>query len=281
MAAGALQPFDIKDPKSWGPAYGSWINQQPATAQVLATTMLGGLQGGVMGRVMGQFTSMNSDQMQSIQGNNPDIAKQMMMMQQGGPWGAARSFAVITGVNQGVTLAMKKLQGKENVRGALVAGFFSGFAFSAVSTPGAAEGLPKKLIACFNSGVLFALAQGAFYQLGQRGPKADAPEYARARYLLANLGLSKYDKNLQKAMLADNTIMLWNHEALRDAKIPPGPRLLIMHHLEQFQHVLKPGMPVPKQLPFGPPSPAEGMPATGQQQPQQGAAPLQPIPRRR
>lgn len=44
MAAGALQPFDIKDPKSWGPAYGSWINQQPATAQVLATTMLGGLQ---------------------------------------------------------------------------------------------------------------------------------------------------------------------------------------------------------------------------------------------
>lgn len=24
-----------------------------------------------MGRVMGQFTSMNSDQMQSIQGNNP------------------------------------------------------------------------------------------------------------------------------------------------------------------------------------------------------------------
>ena len=44
MAAGALQPFDFKDPKSWGPAYGSWINQQPATAQVLATTMLGGLQ---------------------------------------------------------------------------------------------------------------------------------------------------------------------------------------------------------------------------------------------
>lgn len=44
MAAGALQAFDFKDPKSWGPAYGSWINQQPATAQVLATTMLGGLQ---------------------------------------------------------------------------------------------------------------------------------------------------------------------------------------------------------------------------------------------
>ena len=44
MAAGTLQPFEIKDPKSWGPAYGSWFNQQPATAQVLATTMLGALQ---------------------------------------------------------------------------------------------------------------------------------------------------------------------------------------------------------------------------------------------
>ena len=30
----------------------------------------------------------------------------------------------------------------------------------------------------------------ACLQLGNRGPKADAPEYARARYLLANLGLS-------------------------------------------------------------------------------------------
>ncbi len=46
-----------------------------------------------------------------------DIAKQMSMMQQGGPWGTARSFAVITGVNQGVTLAMRKIQGKEDVRG--------------------------------------------------------------------------------------------------------------------------------------------------------------------
>ena len=51
----------------------------------------------------------------------------------------------------------------------LVAGFFSGFAFSAVSTPGAGEPLPKKLIACFNSGVLFALAQGAFYQVSALG----------------------------------------------------------------------------------------------------------------
>ena len=49
---------------------------------------------------------------------NADIAKQMAQMQAGGPWGSARSFAVITGVNQGVTLAMKKIQGKENVRGA-------------------------------------------------------------------------------------------------------------------------------------------------------------------
>ncbi len=47
----------------------------------------------------------------------------------------------------------------------LVAGFFSGFAFTAVSNPAAGDPLTKKFIACFNSGVLFALAQGAFYQV--------------------------------------------------------------------------------------------------------------------
>jgi hypothetical protein len=33
--------------------------------------------------------------------------------------------------------------------------------------------------------------------------------------------------------------------ALQEVKIPPGPRLLILHHLERYRHVLKPGMPPP------------------------------------
>ena len=102
MTEGASQQFNVREPASWGPAYGDWINKQPAAAQVLATTALGALQvslrlnqfkscsapspifsvikwvrpcihvqGGVIGRVMGQFTSMNPQQMSSIQGSNP------------------------------------------------------------------------------------------------------------------------------------------------------------------------------------------------------------------
>ena len=40
--------------------------------------------------------------------------------------------------------------------------------------------------------------------------------------------------------------------ALREVKIPPGPRLLIMHHLERYRHVLKPGMPLPQPPPLPP-----------------------------
>jgi hypothetical protein len=38
------------------------------------------------------------------------------------------------------------------------------------------------------------------------------------------------------------------HSALQEAKFPPGPRLLILHHVNQFRNpsdVLKPGLPPP------------------------------------
>lgn len=47
------------------------------------------------------------------------MAGQMAKMQQGGAWGQARNFAVMTGVNAGLTLAVKKYRGGvEDARGA-------------------------------------------------------------------------------------------------------------------------------------------------------------------
>ena len=46
--------------------------------------------------------------------------------------------------------------------------------------------------------------------------------------------------------------------ALREVKIPPGPRLLILHHLERYRHVLKPGMPMPGYPPGAPAPPTSG-----------------------
>ena len=54
--------------------------------------------------------------------------------------------------------------------------------------------------------------------------------------------------------------------ALKEVKIPAGPRLIILHHLERYRHVLKPGMPMP----------------THQQMPHhQPPAPIQPVPQPR
>ena len=44
-----------------------------------------------------------------------DMVKQMQAFQQGGPWVQARNFAVLTGVGAGLTVALKRIRGKEDV----------------------------------------------------------------------------------------------------------------------------------------------------------------------
>jgi hypothetical protein len=67
--------------------------------------------------------------------------------------------------------------------------------------------------------------------------------------MLKSLGLSQYEKNVRKGMLNDATIGLWDTSALQEVRIPAGPRLLILAHIDQYRHILRPAMPVPKALP--------------------------------
>ncbi len=49
------------------------------------------------------------------------MSSQMQAMQTAGAWGQARNFAVMTGVNSGLSLAVKKYRnGVDDVRGACV-----------------------------------------------------------------------------------------------------------------------------------------------------------------
>ena len=45
----------------------------------------------------------------------------------------------------------------------------------------------------------------------------ELPEYARARHLLASLGMAKYQANLKRGQLTDATLLLWN-----DRRAPPA-----------------------------------------------------------
>ncbi|KAK9828423.1 hypothetical protein WJX81_006396 [Elliptochloris bilobata] len=245
-----------RNPKKLLGHFNGWVASQPPYIEAIVATIGGGGQGAFLGAVMGQMTKLDpnvTNQLMNQPNANPDMVKQMQAFQTGGPTVQARNFAVMTGVNAGLAVAVRRWgKGKvDETYGTMIAAFGSGVAFSLVS--GMAGG-GNPLQGAFTTGVFFALFQGAFHKLGQRfgGGKQDAPEYARGSYLLRTLGMQKYEQCLKRGKLTDSTIMLWNDAALQEARMPPGPRLLLLHHLERYKYVLKPGMPAPGAPPLPP-----------------------------
>ena len=247
---------------------------------------------------MGALTKASGDPSKTLAGaagaaDGGEMAKQMAALQAGGPLVQARNFAVMTGVNAGISTACRRARnGAEDVYSVMAAAFGSGMAFSLVSgmgggtagaaaaagaaagTAAAAAGTANPLQAAFTTGCFFALFQGAFYKIGGAfggGGKAGAggkggnllfegPEaYARTSYMLQTLNLSKFEKNLKRAQLSDATLLLWTEASLAEARVPPGPRLLLLNHLDHYRkNMMKPGALAPGQMPPGPPPPLEG-----------------------
>ena len=188
------------------------------------------------------------------------------------------------GVQQGA-------RGAEDVYSTMVAAFGSGMAFSLVSgmggtaagtelprpappagTAAAAAGMPtlcrppspraassRSFRAPFTRSAASSAGEtregnGAGNLLFE-GPEA----YARANYMLQTLDLAKFEKNIKRAQLSDATLLLWTEASLAEAKVPPGPRLLILNHLDHYRkNMMKPGSLAPGQMPPAPPPPLEG-----------------------
>mmetsp|Transcript_34491 Transcript_34491/g.81764 ORF Transcript_34491/g.81764 Transcript_34491/m.81764 type:complete len:572 (-) Transcript_34491:413-2128(-) len=252
--AGGVVQWLQKEPAKLKEKFESWLAQQPYAATVALITLGGGTQGAVLGAVMG---SLAKAQPAAGQGVSPLASNPAMT---GGPLVQARNFGVLTGVNAGLSATVKKLRGGvDDVQTAMIASFGSGIAFSLVSGIGTSVNQPGGPVpAALVTGTMFALFQGAFYKIGEMfgwtGTAAGTPAedtYLRTRYMLSTLGLEKYEKNFKKGLLDDSTLMLLNENALAECKIPPGPRLHIMNHIESYRNVLKPGMMLP-----APPPPA-------------------------
>ncbi|KAG6523558.1 hypothetical protein ZIOFF_013419 [Zingiber officinale] len=64
-------------------------------------------------------------------------------------------------------------------------------------------------------------------------PPADDMFYSRTKGMLTCLGLQNYEKNFKKGIFNDATLPLLTDSALRDVNIPPGPRLLILDHIQR------------------------------------------------
>ncbi|OAY51228.1 chloroplastic import inner membrane translocase subunit HP30-2 [Manihot esculenta] len=213
----------------------SWLSKQSLPVEAAVVTVTSAAQGAAIGGFMGTLTNDVSSSLPTPpQGSlNPQAMASLQQAQalSGGPLVQARNFAVMTGVNAGISCVLKRLRGKEDVQSSMVAAFGSGAMFSLVSGMGGANQAANAI----TSGLFFALVQGGLFQLGQKfsQPPAEDIYYTRTRTMLNNLGLQNYEKNFKRGLLTDNTLPLLTDSALRDVKIPPGPRLLILDHIQR------------------------------------------------
>lgn len=224
----------------WG--FKDWLSKQSIPVEAAVVTFTSGVQGAAIGALMGTFTNDASTSFPTPPqgGLNPDAMASLKQAQAlaGGPLVQARNFAVMSGVNAGISAVMKRVRGKEDVQGSMVAAFGSGAMFSLVSGMGSG---PNQITNAVSSGLFFALVQGGLFKLGQKfqQPQVVDSSYTKTRNILSDLGLEKYEKNFKKGLLTDQTLPLLNDSALRDVNIPPGPRLVILDHIERDSELLK------------------------------------------
>ncbi|KAL3837994.1 hypothetical protein ACJIZ3_022585 [Penstemon smallii] len=216
-----------------------WLAKQSLPVEAAVVTATSAVQGAAIGGFMGTLTGDASSLMTpppNAAGFNPEAMASLKQAQAlaGGPLVQARNFAVMTGVNAGISCIMKRIRGKEDIQSSMVAAFGSGALFSLVSGGVGGPG-PNQAANAVTSGLFFALVQGGIFQIGQKfsQPPTEDLYYVKTRSMLHNLGLQTYEKNFKRGLLTDNTLPLLTDSALRDVKIPPGPRLLILDHIER------------------------------------------------
>ncbi|KAK2634939.1 hypothetical protein Ddye_029731 [Dipteronia dyeriana] len=220
----------------------SWLAKQSLPVEAAVVTLTSAAQGAVIGAIMGNITNDISSTIPTPPPPANLSPQAMASLQQaqalgGGPLIQARNFAVMTGVNAGISCVMKRVRGKEDVQSSMVAAFGSGALFSLVSGMGGANHATNAI----TSGLFFALIQGGIFKIGEKfsKPQVEDVNYLRTRGMLYNLGLQNYEKNFKKGLLTDVTLPLLTDSALRDVRIPPGPRLRILDHIQRDPELKK------------------------------------------
>ncbi|KAJ4726790.1 Mitochondrial import inner membrane translocase subunit TIM22 [Melia azedarach] len=225
--------------------YKSWLAKQSWPVEAAVVTATNAVNGAAIGGLLGTLTNDLSSSLPTPPPQaslNPDAMAPFKQVQAvaGSPLVQARNFAVVTGVNAGINCVMKRLRGKEDLQSSVVAAFGSGAAFSLVSGIGGANPAANAI----SSGFFLALIQAGSYKISEKWqsshrPPADDVYYSKTRGMLNELGLQKYAKNFRDGLLTDKTLPLLTDSALRDVRIPPGPRLLILDHIERDPELKK------------------------------------------
>lgn len=235
-AQSPIEQFQAKY-KEFQDGFKGWLAKQSLPVEAAVVTATSSAQGALLGALLGTFSSDLSKSLPAPPpGANfdPNVSNAFQQAQalSGGPLFQARNFAVMTGVNAGISCVMKRLRGKEDVQSSMVAAFGSGVMFSLVS---GVSGGQNPVAGALQNGLFFAFVQGAIFKFGQNFSQKPVEDiyYVKTRSMLSGLGLQKYEKNFKKGLLTDITLPLLNDSALRDVNIPPGPRLLILDQIKR------------------------------------------------
>uniref|UniRef100_M4FIY5 SAM domain-containing protein n=1 Tax=Brassica campestris TaxID=3711 RepID=M4FIY5_BRACM len=117
----------------------------------------------------------------------------------------------------------------------LVSASGAGLAISLVS-----EGLKVKPAHALSTAAVFAVVSGTIYKVSETIKSHNAQDafYTETRVMLSKLGLEEYEKNFKKGHLTDPTLPFLTDSVLQEVNIPPGPRLLILDHIQRFEYKL-------------------------------------------
>ncbi|KAG7035778.1 hypothetical protein SDJN02_02576 [Cucurbita argyrosperma subsp. argyrosperma] len=191
----------------------TWLAKQSLPVEAAVVTATSAAQGAAIGGFMGVLTNDVSSSLPTPQaGLNPQAMASFKQAQAlaGGPLVQARNFAVMTGVNAGISSTARLFpeldQYDFTCYSSMVAAFGSGAMFSLVSGMGG----PNQVANAVTSGLFFSLVQGGLFKLGEKYSKPPAEDvfYAKTRSMLSNLGLASYEKNFKKGLLTDSTLPL-------------------------------------------------------------------------
>ncbi|KAJ0988689.1 hypothetical protein J5N97_007045 [Dioscorea zingiberensis] len=198
-----------------------WLARQPAPVEAAVVTAAGAAKGAAIGGLMG---TVAPDAPPAALSSLRPSPKALL----GGPLMQARNFAVMSGLNQGISCVMKRIRGVEDFQSRMVAAFGSGAIFSLISGTGGSN----QMVDALKFGFFSAIIQGGMLKLSGKFSQPDLL-YSQTRSMLGSIGLERYEKNFKKGLLTDSTMHLLTDSALKDANIPPGPRLLILNHVHR------------------------------------------------
>ena len=198
--------------------------------------------GGVLGYTLGLVNQSLEKQAASIPNRPSPLATGSFS---GPPKVLALNLAIFTAVQGGLTLAVKRFRGVDDIQTNMIVMLGACAALSLTTNlsgggVGSAPGHVKStkpqdyLTDALRTGVLFAVLNGAFMKAGQWFTGTNASQdiyYYHTNCMLTSLGLEKYEKNFRKGMLMDDCLTLLSDSALKEVRIPPGPRLRILHYI--------------------------------------------------